>query len=143
MQSAVSRSVKLPPGYAVSWSGQFEYLERATERLKLVVPLTLAVILVLLYLLFRSFSDAALVMAAVPFSLVGGFWLVWALGHSLSVASAVGFIALAGSPPSSGRHARVPEERPRSAACCRRARQRRDAVAAIRKAPCFACVPRR
>ena len=96
MQAAVSRSVKLPPGYAVSWSGQFEYLERATERLKLVVPLTLAVIFVLLYVLFRSFSDAALVMAAVPFSLVGGFWLVWALGHSLSVASAVGFIALAG-----------------------------------------------
>ena len=80
----------------MSWSGQFEYLERATERLKLVVPLTLAVIFVLLYLLFRSFSDAALVMAAVPFALVGGFWLVWALGHSISVASAVGFIALAG-----------------------------------------------
>ena len=96
MQAAVAKSVKLPPGYAVSWSGQFEYLERATERLKLVVPLTLAVIFVLLYLLFRSFADAALVMAAVPFSLVGGFWLVWALGHSLSVASAVGFIALAG-----------------------------------------------
>nr|WP_217704303.1 efflux RND transporter permease subunit [Schlegelella koreensis] len=96
MQKAVSRSLKLPPGYAVSWSGQFEYLERATERLKLVVPLTLAVIFVLLYVLFRSLGDAALVMAAVPFSLVGGFWLVWALGHSLSVASAVGFIALAG-----------------------------------------------
>ena len=96
MQAAVAGSVKLPPGYAVSWSGQFEYLERATERLKLVVPLTLAVIFVLLYLLFRSFTDAALVMAAVPFSLVGGFWLVWALGHALSVASAVGFIALAG-----------------------------------------------
>jgi len=96
MQAAVSRHVKLPPGYAVSWSGQFEYLERATERLKLVVPVTLAVIFVLLYVLFRSFSDAALVMAAVPFALVGGFWLVWALGHSLSVASAVGFIALAG-----------------------------------------------
>jgi Cu(I)/Ag(I) efflux system membrane protein CusA/SilA len=96
MQAVVAKSVKLPAGYAVSWSGQFEYLERATERLKLVVPLTLAVIFVLLYLLFRSFADAALVMAAVPFSLVGGFWLVWALGHSLSVASAVGFIALAG-----------------------------------------------
>jgi Cu(I)/Ag(I) efflux system membrane protein CusA/SilA len=96
MQAAVSRSVKLPPGYAVSWSGQFEYLERATERLKLVVPLTLVVIFVLLYVLFRSFADAALVMAAVPFALVGGFWLVWALGHALSVASAVGFIALAG-----------------------------------------------
>ncbi|MEB0060085.1 efflux RND transporter permease subunit [Variovorax sp. LG9.2] len=96
MQAAVARSVKTPAGYAVSWSGQFEYLERATERLKLVVPVTLAVIFVLLYLLFKSFSDAALVMAAVPFSLIGGFWLVWALGHSISVATAVGFIALAG-----------------------------------------------
>ena len=67
-----------------------------TERLKLVVPATLAIVFVLLYLLFRSFADAALVMAAVPFSLVGGFWLIWALGHSMSVASAVGFIALAG-----------------------------------------------
>jgi Cu(I)/Ag(I) efflux system membrane protein CusA/SilA len=80
----------------VSWSGQFEYLERATERMKLVVPVTLAVIFVLLYLLFRSFADAALVMAAVPFALVGGFWLVLALGHAISVATAVGFIALAG-----------------------------------------------
>ncbi|MDP9964839.1 Cu(I)/Ag(I) efflux system membrane protein CusA/SilA [Variovorax beijingensis] len=96
MQAAVGRAVKMPAGYAVSWSGQFEYLERATERLKLVVPATLAVIFVLLYLLFRSFGDAALVMAAVPFSLVGGFWLVWAMGHSFSVATAVGFIALAG-----------------------------------------------
>lgn len=96
MQAAVDQAVKLPPGYAVSWSGQFEYLERATERLTLVIPLTLAVIFVLLYLLFRSFADAALVMAAVPFSLVGGFWLIWALGHAISVATAVGFIALAG-----------------------------------------------
>jgi Cu(I)/Ag(I) efflux system membrane protein CusA/SilA len=96
MQAEVARSVKMPAGYALSWSGQFEYLERATERLKLVVPVTLAVIFMLLYLLFRSFGDALLVMAAVPFSLVGGFWLVWALGHSISVATAVGFIALAG-----------------------------------------------
>ena len=96
MQAAVAKQVALPSGYAVSWSGQFEYLERATERLKLVVPVTLAVIFVLLYLLFRSFSDAALVIAAVPFSLVGGFWLMWALGYSMSVATAVGFIALAG-----------------------------------------------
>ena len=96
MQAAVDKTVKMPAGYAVSWSGQFEYLARATERLKLVVPATLAVIFVLLYLLFRSFADAALVMAAVPFSLVGGFWLIWALGHSISVATAVGFIALAG-----------------------------------------------
>jgi len=96
MQAAVARQVVMPAGYAVSWSGQFEYLERATERLKLVVPATLAVIFVLLYLLFRSFRDAGLVMAAVPFSLIGGFWLVWALGHAVSVATVVGFIALAG-----------------------------------------------
>ncbi|UST56231.1 efflux RND transporter permease subunit (plasmid) [Comamonadaceae bacterium OTU4NAUVB1] len=96
MQAAVDQAVKMPSGYAVSWSGQFEYLERATQRLKLVVPGTLAVIFVLLYMLFRSFGDAALVMAAVPFSLIGGFWLVWILGHAISVATAVGFIALAG-----------------------------------------------
>ena len=96
MQAAVAKAVPIPAGYALSWSGQFEYLERATERLKLVVPFTLAVILVLLYVLFKSFADAALVMAAVPFSLIGGFWLIWALGHSISVATAVGFIALAG-----------------------------------------------
>lgn len=96
MQAAVAKQVAMPAGYAVSWSGQFEYLERATQRLKIVVPVTLAVIFVLLYLLFRSFGDAALVMAAVPFSVVGGFWLIWALGHSISVATAVGFIALAG-----------------------------------------------
>ena len=96
MQAAVAKQVAMPAGYAVSWSGQFEYLERATERLKLIVPVTLVVIIVLLYLLFRSFADAALVMAAVPFSLVGGFWLILALGHSISVATAVGFIALAG-----------------------------------------------
>lgn len=96
MQAAVAKEVNLPAGYSVSWSGQFEYLERATERLKVVAPATLAVIFVLLYLLFHSFKDATLVLAAVPFSLVGGFWLVWALGHNVSVATAVGFIALAG-----------------------------------------------
>jgi Cu(I)/Ag(I) efflux system membrane protein CusA/SilA len=96
MQAVVNKEVHLPAGYSVSWSGQFEYLERATERMKVVVPATLAVIFVLLYLLFRSFKDAALVMAAVPFSLIGGFWLIWALGHNISVATAIGFIALAG-----------------------------------------------
>jgi Cu(I)/Ag(I) efflux system membrane protein CusA/SilA len=96
MQSAVGKDVAMPAGYAISWSGQFEYLERATERMKVVVPATLAVIFVLLYLLFRNATDALLVMAAVPFSLVGGFWLVWLLGHSVSVATAVGLIALAG-----------------------------------------------
>lgn len=96
MQAAVAAEGALPAGHAVSWSGQFEYLERSTQRLKLIVPVTLALIFVLLYLLFRSAGDTALVMAAVPFSLVGGFWLVWALGHAVSVATAVGFIALAG-----------------------------------------------
>jgi Cu(I)/Ag(I) efflux system membrane protein CusA/SilA len=96
MQSAVANEVAMPAGYALSWSGQFEYLERAAERMKIVIPATLAVIFVLLYLLFRNAMDAALVMAAVPFSLVGGLWLVWLLGHSVSVATAVGFIALAG-----------------------------------------------
>jgi Cu(I)/Ag(I) efflux system membrane protein CusA/SilA len=96
MQAAVAKTVKMPAGYAVSWSGQFEYLERATERLKIVIPVTLMVIFMLLYLLFRTVKDAMLVMAAVPFSLIGGFWLVWLLGHSISVATAVGFIALAG-----------------------------------------------
>ncbi len=96
MQAAVAKAVPMPAGYALTWSGQFEYLERAAERLKVVVPVTLAVIFVLLVLLFKSFADAALVMAAVPFSLVGGFWLVWWLGHAVSVATVVGFIALAG-----------------------------------------------
>jgi Cu(I)/Ag(I) efflux system membrane protein CusA/SilA len=96
MQAAAAKGVVMPAGYALSWSGQFEYLERATERMKVVVPATLAVIFTLLYLLFRKAADALLVMAAVPFSLVGGFWLVWLLGHSVSVATAVGFIALAG-----------------------------------------------
>lgn len=96
MQAAVAKEVAMPAGYAVSWSGQFEYLERATERMKLVVPATLGLIFALLYLLFRNAADALLVMAALPFSLVGGFWLVWLLGHAVSVATAVGFIALAG-----------------------------------------------
>jgi Cu(I)/Ag(I) efflux system membrane protein CusA/SilA len=96
LQAAVAQRVALPAGYSVSWSGQYEYLERAMERLKIVVPATLALIFVLLYLLFRTPGEALLVMAAVPFSLAGGFWLIWALGHAISVATSVGFIALAG-----------------------------------------------
>jgi Cu(I)/Ag(I) efflux system membrane protein CusA/SilA len=96
MQERVRDKVTLPPGYAIGWSGQFEYLERASERLMTVVPLTLLVIFLLLYLAFRSTSEAVLLMATVPFALVGGFWLVWLLGHAVSVATAVGFIALAG-----------------------------------------------
>jgi len=96
MQERVREQVALPPGYAIGWSGQFEYLERASERLMTVVPLTLLVIFLLLYLAFRSMAEAVLLMATVPFALVGGFWLVWVLGHAVSVATAVGFIALAG-----------------------------------------------
>jgi copper/silver efflux system protein len=88
--------VRLPAGYSISWSGQFEYLERATQRLKVVVPATLAVIFLLLLLTFGRAAEALLVMAALPFALAGGFWLIWWLGHDMSVASAVGFIALAG-----------------------------------------------
>jgi len=96
MQAAVAKEVKLPPGYSIGWSGQFEYLERAVAKLQTVIPLTLAVILILLYLAFRSVSEALLLMLTVPFALIGGFWFVWLLGHAVSVATAVGFIALAG-----------------------------------------------
>ncbi|MDP3164734.1 MAG: efflux RND transporter permease subunit, partial [Hydrogenophaga sp.] len=96
MQRAVAERVVLPAGYSVSWSGQFEFLERATAKLKLVVPVTLLIIFVLLYLIFRRFDEALLIMATLPFALVGGVWLLWLLGHNLSVASVVGFIALAG-----------------------------------------------
>ncbi|MFC5522126.1 efflux RND transporter permease subunit [Polaromonas jejuensis] len=96
MQLRVIQEVKLPAGYSISWSGQFEYLERASERLKVVVPFTLAIIFVLLYLTFRRAEEALLILLAVPFALTGGFWLIWVLGHAISVATAVGFIALAG-----------------------------------------------
>jgi copper/silver efflux system protein len=96
MQRAVSQQVKVPPGYSISWSGQFEFLERATQKLKIVVPATLMIIFVLLYLIFRRFADALLIMATLPFALVGGFWLMYLLGYNMSIASAVGFIALGG-----------------------------------------------
>ena len=92
----VAEQVQLPAGYSINWSGQFEYLERASQRLKLVVPFTLAIILLLLYLTFRNFGEALLIMGTLPFALVGGLWLIFGLGHNLSVASGVGFIALAG-----------------------------------------------
>ncbi|MGH8530758.1 MAG: efflux RND transporter permease subunit [Nevskiales bacterium] len=95
-QQRVRAEVKLPPGYSIAWSGQFEYLERAAQRLRVVVPFTLAIILVLLYLTFRNLGEALLIMATLPFALIGGFWLIYLLGHNLSVASVVGFIALAG-----------------------------------------------
>ena len=95
-QQAVNDQVTFPPGYYVTWSGQFEYMERAAERLKIVVPLTLVLIFLLLYLNFRRLTETLIVMLSVPFSLVGGIWLMWALGYNFSVAVAVGFIALAG-----------------------------------------------
>jgi len=95
-QKAVRERVKFQPGYYATWSGQFEYMERAKERLKLVVPLTLLIIFVLLYLNFRRLTETLIVMLSVPFSLVGGVWLMYWLGYNLSVAVAVGFIALAG-----------------------------------------------
>ncbi len=96
MQRAVSDSVMLPAGYSIAWSGQFEYLERAKAKLIIVVPFTLLIIFVLLYLTFRRIDEAALIMATLPFSLIGGFWLIYLLGHAISVATIVGFIALAG-----------------------------------------------
>jgi Cu(I)/Ag(I) efflux system membrane protein CusA/SilA len=95
-QKLVGQRVNLPPGYTMAWSGQFEYLERAAKKLQLVVPFTLVIIFVLLYLTFRSFASAALIMGTLPFALVGGFWLLYLLGYNLSIASAIGFIALAG-----------------------------------------------
>src|SRR6185369_3846993 len=93
---AVAASVQFPPGNYVVWSGQFEYLERATARLKIVVPVTLLIIFLLLYLNFRSITETVIVMLSLPFALVGGLWLMWWLDFNLSVAVAVGFIALAG-----------------------------------------------
>jgi Cu(I)/Ag(I) efflux system membrane protein CusA/SilA len=95
-QKAVAAGVQFPPGSYATWSGQFEYLERAKARLKIVVPVTLLIIFLLLYLNFRRITETLIVMLSVPFALVGGFWLMWWLGFNLSVAVAVGFIALAG-----------------------------------------------
>jgi Cu(I)/Ag(I) efflux system membrane protein CusA/SilA len=93
---AVEDSVKMPPGSYVQWSGQFEYMERAKEKLKIVVPVTLAIIILLLYLNFRRFTETAIVLLSLPFALVGGVWAMDITGFNLSVAVAVGFIALAG-----------------------------------------------
>ncbi|MDG3066248.1 efflux RND transporter permease subunit [Thauera mechernichensis] len=95
-QQAVAAEVRFPPGYYAAWSGQFEYMERAKEKLTVVVPLTLALIFVLLYLNFRRLAETFIVMLSVPFALIGGVWLMWWLGYQMSVAVAVGFIALAG-----------------------------------------------
>jgi Cu(I)/Ag(I) efflux system membrane protein CusA/SilA len=96
LQRAVAKEVKLPPGVSVAYSGQFEYLQRAAERLKLVVPATLAIIFLLLYATFRRWDEAALIMGTLPFALTGGIWALYLLGYHQSVATGVGFIALAG-----------------------------------------------
>jgi len=96
LRSAVAAGVKLEPGVSVAYSGQFEYMERANQRLKVVVPATLLIIFVLLYLTFKRFDEAALIMATLPFALTGGVWFLYAMGYHLSIATGVGFIALAG-----------------------------------------------
>ncbi|MEO8313697.1 MAG: efflux RND transporter permease subunit [Pseudomonadota bacterium] len=96
MQVAVARDVKLPAGYSIAWSGQFEYLQRARAKLQVVVPLTLGIIFVLLYLSFKRVDEALLIMGTLPVAVCGGVWLVYLLGHEVSVATVVGFIALAG-----------------------------------------------
>ena len=96
LQRVVAEQVQLPAGYSIAWSGQYEYLQRATERLRVVVPATLLIVFVLIYLVFRRFDDAAVVMLSLPFAVIGGLWLVWLMGHAISVATLIGFIALAG-----------------------------------------------
>ena len=95
-KKAVAENVKFPPGYYATWSGQFESMERAIEKMKIVVPVTLLIIFLLLYLNFKRLTETLILMLSVPFALVGGVWLMWLLGYNLSVAVAVGFIALAG-----------------------------------------------
>jgi Cu(I)/Ag(I) efflux system membrane protein CusA/SilA len=92
----VDREVDLPTGYSIVWSGQYEYMEKARKRLNIIVPVTIVVIFVLLYIHFHSIAEAAIVMASLPFALIGGVWLLYLLGYNLSVAVVVGFIALAG-----------------------------------------------
>jgi copper/silver efflux system protein len=96
LQRAVAQKVKLPPGISIAYTGQFEFLERARQRLKIVVPATLLIIFALLYATFRRGDEAALIMATLPFALTGGVWLLYLLGYNQSVATGVGFIALAG-----------------------------------------------
>ncbi len=95
-KDAVNKQIKLPAGYSISWAGQYEYLERAKERLGIVIPFTLGIIFLLLYLNFRRFSEVLIILTSLPLALVGGVWLLYLLGYNLSVAVGVGFIALAG-----------------------------------------------
>jgi Cu(I)/Ag(I) efflux system membrane protein CusA/SilA len=95
-RQAVADNVDLPPGYSLSWSGQYEYMERARERLAIVVPITLLIIVLLLFLNFRSSAEVLIIIATLPLSVVGGLWLLYLLDYQMSVAVGVGFIALAG-----------------------------------------------
>jgi Cu(I)/Ag(I) efflux system membrane protein CusA/SilA len=95
-QKAIKDNLDLPPGYSLVWSGQYEYMVRAQKRLMIVVPMTLLIIFVLLYFNFKNMTESLLVMLSVPFSLTGGFWLMYLLDYNMSVAVGVGFIALAG-----------------------------------------------
>ncbi len=95
-KEAVKNNVQFPPGYYASWSGQYEYMERAYERLKVIIPLTLGIIFLLLYLNFKSIKESLIILLAIPFSLIGAAWLLYLLGYNLSIGVAVGFLALAG-----------------------------------------------
>ena len=95
-QAAVNQNIKLPTGYSLVWSGQYEYMQRAKERLKFIIPITLVIIFVLLFMNFGNMTESLIVMLSLPFSLVGGIWLMYLLGYNFSVAVGVGFIALAG-----------------------------------------------
>jgi Cu(I)/Ag(I) efflux system membrane protein CusA/SilA len=95
-QQAVREQIKLPPGYSMVWSGQYEYMVRAQKRLMIVVPMTLVIIFLLLYFNFKNITESLIVMLSVPFSLTGGLWFMYLLGYDMSVAVGVGFIALAG-----------------------------------------------
>ena len=96
LQQVVSRNISLPAGYGIAWSGQYEFLQRAIERLRWVVPATLAIIFLLLYLVFHRVGEAAIIMLSLPLALVGGLWFIWLLGHAVSIATMIGFIALSG-----------------------------------------------
>ena len=95
-EQAVTRQVNLPPGYTIEWSGQFEYMQEARARLKIIVPIAIALIFLLLFLNFRTSPEVLIVMLALPFALIGGIWFLYLLGYNISVATMVGFIALAG-----------------------------------------------
>ncbi len=101
-QKAVREQVQFPPGYYVTWSGQFEYMERATEKLKVVVPITLLMVFLLVYLNFNRLTETLIVMLSVPFSVVGGIWLMYWLDYNMSIAAAIGFIGLVGIAAESG-----------------------------------------